>query len=173
MSEMALLFHNPHVSCEVSVQGHAVRVAGRVLQPEAYAAMEVVAPCPPDRRASYTGSALPFPCAGVAFCGTPNRARVAADGRIDAAFAYPNAYYLADWNTRVAPSVFVILHPPSGDAVFVRLELPDPLPLKTLTHRPERTGPEFYARKADILGVQSQEAILRAMGATKEQHGVA
>ena len=177
-AEEEFAFENAHLVCRVQLlpderYGALVRIEGRVLRPEQYASMELVAASPPERRVSYTGSALPYPCAAVAFCNTPNRAALPPDGLIDVAFAYPNAYYTPDWHTKVAPSVFVVLRPAAGDPVFVRLELPDLHALKTLVHRPERSGPAFYARTADILGVQGQEAILRAVGAVKEHYGVA
>jgi hypothetical protein len=177
---MKLSFENAHVSCQIDIaeddagNARTVMVQGRVVQPDLYERIEVVAANPPEHRMSYSGSALPFPCADIAFCNTPNHA-IVTGGAIRATFEYPNSYYTPDAFTKVAPSVFVILRPAAGagDPVFVRLELPDAYALRTLNHRQQRSGPEFYSRKADILGVQSQEAILRSIGRVKEEHGVA
>ena len=98
---------------------------------------------------------------------------IAPNGRFSVRFYYPNSYYLEDGRTKINPSLFVILQPVAAEAVHIRFELPDPLPLRTLTHRPSRTGPEFYAAKEVLLGVQSQEANLRQLGAVKEHYGVA
>lgn len=179
---MRVSFQNAHVSCMIDIveddSGNArkVTIRGEVVAPNLYQHMEVVAANPADHRMSYTGSALPFPCAAVAFSNTPNHAVIEGSGAINVMFSYPNSYYTPDAFTKVAPSIFVILRP-NGDAsdndVFVRMDLPDAYGLRTLNHRPSRTGPEFYARKADIIGVRGQEEILRMIGNVKVKHGVA
>ena len=45
----------------------------------------------------------------------------------------------------------------------------DPLPLKTVYYRKERTGPDFYERKAEILDVASQYTIIRNLEKVKIQ----
>jgi len=57
----------------------------------------------------------------------------------------------------------------------VRLEMPDDLPVRTITERREKCalGPEFYSAKADIIGVRGAEATMRALAAVKVHRGLA
>jgi len=167
-------FSNKHVTCSVELQDNlTILISGAVHEPGKYADMQLLASAPIMQMTSYAGSGLPYPCASYAFDNTPNRHTIAPNGRFSVRFYYPNSYYLEDGRTKINPSLFVILQPVAAEAVHIRFELPDPLPLRTLTHRPSRTGPEFYAAKEVLLGVQSQEANLRQLGAVKEHYGVA
>lgn len=161
----------------ISDDGMHVNIKGNVLNASRYDSMQLVAPSPATRGVSYSGSALPYPCPQIAFEGTPNVADVPANGMFDAVFAYPNSYYSHDAFTKVASSIFLTLSERGGErpAVFVRFELPDQNVLRTLTHRPERNvlGPSFHSLKEDILGIASQEEILRRMGTVKETYGLA
>lgn len=154
-----------------------VSIKGEVVNPSRYESMQLIAACPPTRGVSYAGSALPYPCSQIAFDGTPNVADVQLSGVFDVVFEYPNSYYTHDAFTKVSPSIFLMLKERDAavPAVFVRFELPDRNILRTLTHRPERRvlGPEFHVWKEEILGIASQESILRRIGEVKETYGVA
>jgi len=159
------------------VADNKVRIQGSVLNPGRYKTMQLLAASPSTRGVSYSGSALPFPCSQIAFDRTPNVAAVPSTGVFDVVFEYPNSYYTHDAFTKVVSSVFLTLQEIDGNvpAVFVRFELPDMNILRTLTHRPERRvlGPEFYVYKEDLMGIASQESIIRRLGAAKERYGIA
>jgi hypothetical protein len=129
---------------------------------------------------NYSGSGLPFACANMAFENTPNFYVFTPEesfGGFEITFSYPNSYYTADQWTIVSPSIFFGFTPISGNTpTYVRFELPtpEPLQLKSLNHRPQRKGPEFYAAKEGILGVpENQEAYLRSIGTVKAKYGLA
>lgn len=169
-------FNNKHVTCSVELQENfTIVLQGTIHEPNKYVAMELMAAAPIMQMTSSAGSGLPYPCAAQAFDNTPNHHRIAPNGVFNVRFYYPNSYYLEDGRTKITPSLFVVLHPTASasEPIHIRFELPDPLALRTLTHRPTRTGPEFYAAKELVLGVQSQEAILRQLGDVKEHYGIA
>jgi len=162
---------------QISNDGKRVDIKGTVSNPNNYTKMSLIAPNPSTRGASYSGSALPYPCAQIAFDRTPNIADVPENGVFSASFRYPNSYYSHDAFTKVVSSIFLTLQERDTDKppVFVRFELPDQHILRTLTHRPERNvlGPSFHVFKEDILGVASQENIIRRIGKVKETYGLA
>jgi hypothetical protein len=171
-------FQNAHVNCVIQeLPDHELRLSGIVLNPSKYKRIEVIASNPIDRMTNYSGSGLPFPSGAVAFEATPNWINIdpASDGHFDGVFKYPNSYYTQDAKTKIKPSVFVILTPASGDPTFVRLELPDPLPIRTLTYREGRDalGPSFYTIKDDIIGVRTAEETMRRLAAAKMERGLA
>jgi hypothetical protein len=161
-------FNNEHVACEINViSTDRIHIKGVLQRPGAYKHRWVIAPRPIDRMFSYHGSGLPFPCSDIAFENSPNRSPINESGEFEVDFAYPNSYYLADGRTKIPPSIFVSLAKNDTDEpILVRMELPDTDPLKTLTYRDGRDGPEFYQR-LEKLGVQSQEFILRNMADAK------
>lgn len=188
---MKVTFRQEHVFCVADIQGQdqaqppaIVSLTGKVANASRYARIEVIAAAPADHRASFSGSALPHPNPMVAFEGTPNFATIpaSADGNFALKFMFPNGYSSTDAFEKVPPSVFIVLYPPealtpvpTADPVFVRLELPEPHPNRTLTHRPNRAqlGPEFYSKKDDLIGIRGSEATLRALSDVKLKHGLA
>lgn len=171
-----LVFENQYVTAQMQItESGAVQIRGRVANRGAYDHAEIIAPAPIDRMTNYSGSGLPFPCAAIAFENTPNRIVVGPNGTFDGVFAYPNSYYTEDAFRKVPPSVFAILHRDGSEPIHVRMELPEPVPLtvRTLTHRPLRTDPEFYRIKEDLIGVRGAEATMRALNDVKVYNGLA
>ena len=161
-----------------------LKLTGSFKNPSQFSKIEVLAPGPIQRLMSYSGSGLPFPCAQVAFHQTPNYIDLTrpVDGTTTAptdfetVFEYPNSYYAVDHRTLIPPSLFCAMTPvESTTPIYVRFELPNPNPLKSLTYRPRFSqGPDFYAAKADLIGVpENQEAYLRAIGPLKATYGLA
>jgi len=175
-----LVFSDAHVQCAAELRAdRTVALSGRVAYASRYAHVEILAPCPIDRRASYSGSGLPFASVAMAMEGTPNYVELPADadGAFSVVFKYPNSYLSDDACTKIPPSIFVVLTLPdeAADQIVVRLEMPDDLPVRTITERREKCalGPEFYAAKADIIGVRGAEATMRALAAVKVHRGLA
>lgn len=146
------------------------QLQGKVAKVDRYQEVLVMAANPIDRMMNYSGSGLPFPCPSIAFENTPNIFKVPESGMIDTIFSKPNSYYTGDTLKKVKPSIFIRFISKNNEPEFVQLELEDTLPLKTIFYRPERTGPEFYQRKADAIGVRSQEDILRMTKEVKEKY---
>lgn len=172
-----LRFENQYVSCVVHItESGSLQLSGSIANMGAYIGVEIVAPAPIDRMMNYSGSGLPFPCAEIAFENTPNRFEVNESGKFAATFAYPNSYYTNDAFKKVVSSIFAVLHPKNNqDPIVVRMELPEQVPLtvRSLTHRPKRTDPEFYRLKTDIIGVRGAEDTMRALSDVKVYMGLA
>jgi len=173
---MTTPFKNDHVECTILMHGPHVKVSGQVRNPSEFKEMVIIAATPVDRMTSYSGSGLPWPCPNIAFDNTPNKATINQTGAFDVTFDYPNSYYSNDMLQRVGPSVFFILQRSMGDPAFVRIPLQethaDILPLRTLTHRPGRTGPEFYAKK-DALPPMTAEQVMLTIKEYKAKYDIA
>jgi len=174
-----LTFQHAQVQCTVNInENRTLTITGSVIHPARFARIELMAAAPMDRRTSYSGSGLPFPCSGMALEGTPNYVEVPVtdEGNFSALFQYPNSYLSDDAHTKVPPSVFVVLTPRGAEGpILIRLELPDELPVRTLTDRAERKalGPEFYNAKVEVIGIRGAEATLRALAELKMTRGLA
>lgn len=119
---------------------------------------------PPDRRTSFSGSALPFPNEEHAYDNTPTKGRIVLDESKpptgELTFALPNAYYTNLGNDYIKPHLR-LRWKEDGRSRETRIDLLDKVPFRTLTHPLERTSPHFYEH--DDL-VSSQESILRKNG---------
>ena len=174
-------YDNKYVSATISNGPLGLHIVGSVIEPQNYDRIELFAANPINQMTSYSGSGLPFPCAAIAFDNTPNFASInPGDGMFDLYFTMPNSYYSQDAKTKIPASVFVLLHRSGAEPIFVHLALPEDaagsaaaLTLRTLTHRPTRTGPEFYAAKSDLIDVGTAEDTMRAMAFAKGAYGIA
>lgn len=165
---------NNFLSCDVIIKGTEVRLTGMVYNPSAYQQMIVIAPNPMNRITSYSGSGLPYPCPNMAFENTPNKEAVPKTGAFDVKFFYPNSYYLDNNMEKVPPSIFFILHRPSvAEPESIRIELEDNCVLRTLTHRPQRNGPQFYASKDTLIVPQTAEGVMRTLKEYKVKYSLA
>ena len=111
---------------------------------------------PPDHRASFSGSGLPFPNAEVAFENTPNRGAVkAVGGHFTFNITFPNSYYIGLGSKLVEPSVHYQVE---GESKVHTLKLKDSgIPYRSI---PERKNVMFYAGK-EQLPLRSQEQMIR------------
>lgn len=172
---MTFQFDNGHIALVAELSGEGgLHIEGSVKEPKRFRRMELLAAAPIDRRTSHAGSGLPWPCPDIAFEGTPNHITIPADGLFRAEFQYPNTYYTHDAVTKVRPTVFARLFAKdSPEPMVIRMELPDPLVLRTLTHRSARRGPEFYSKKEEVVDVATAEKTMYALGEAKETQGLA
>lgn len=131
-------------------------VEGMFKKPMQNKRISYIAASPPDLRASYTGSALPFTSPDMALQGTPNRGTV----QLDSANAFkitllmPNSYYAGHGTVLVPPTLYLVC----DDDVTIPIKLEDSIPFRTLTYPQARTSAMFYNT---TLPVRSQEQILR------------
>ena len=151
-----------------------VTVNGKVKNHRKYKEIEIFAANPINKMMNYSGSGLPYPCPAIPFENTPNRiTSVDEYGNFNKIFLRPNSYYTECGQEKVKPSIYVKLIEEGKEPLFVRSELEDKQHLRTLFYRPERTGPDFYERKAIAMDVQNQEDILRQTREVKIKYGCA
>jgi hypothetical protein len=174
-------YDNAYLSCQihtakpVSLNGvPRLHIQGTIKNRSTYSKIFLIAPNPPMSMTNYSGSGLPYPCANQAFENTLAYLDI-HETSFETTIFYPNSYYAVGGFEKIPPSIFIgFIEHSSITPTYVRLELQDILPLRTLTHRSARKGPEFYANKASIIGVpDSQEALLRMIGNVKINYGVA
>jgi hypothetical protein len=167
---MSYTFVNEYVKCVVTPQeDKQLVVSGAIENMHQFESVEILAANPIDRMISYSGSGLPFPCANIAFEGTPNYKKIngSETGAFRLYFMYPNSYYTEDGLQRVPPSIFFIMHYLGGvkDPMYVRFELPIQdaiMNVRTLTYRNmPRKGPHIYNMKETEVGICGAEETMR------------
>jgi hypothetical protein len=167
-------FENEFLRCRIDIlPNRKIKLTGLVPNRMYYKNVFLIAPNSASKTASYSGTGLPFPCADIAFEGSPNIYEVDSSGTIDTVFSYPNSYYTVANKKKINSSVFAIIETTDGQQQFVRFELKDIYPLRTLVNRETRTGPEFYALKHEILPVDTADVVMRAYAKIKVAHGIA
>ncbi len=156
-------FQNNYISCKIEYLDNFkyVKIYGQILNRDKYKNVVIMAPQSIDKMSSYSGTGLPFPCADIAFEGTKNIYQVNSLGMIDILFTYPNSYYSVANKQKVVSSIFFIFENMNDEQEFVRIELKDLYPLRSLVNRETRTGPEFYSSKYEMLPIDTAEIVMR------------
>lgn len=119
---------------------------------------------PPDYRASFSGSGLPFANPGQAYDKTPNYGAVrAVNKQFEFKIKLPNAYYAGLGSLYIPPHVNIkVCEPGAADKHHV-VELGQGVPYRSLTYpdfgNKPRIGSMFYCQPN--LPVRSQEQILK------------
>ena len=168
-------FENEYVKCQVNVfkNSEFIQIIGNVKNKENYKNIFLLACNPIDKKASYSGSGLPFPCPDIAFENTKNIYNVPSSGSIDTKFSYPNSYYSVADKKKIISSIFFIVELLNGEKKFLRFELEDLYPLKTLINREARQGPEFYSKKYELLPIDTAENIMSVYAHLKITENIA
>lgn len=129
---------------------------------------DYVAAAPPDNRASFSGSALPFANPEQAFSNTLSKGsmKLAADGRtFEVQVQEPNSFYTDLGTVLIAPSLFVrYIAEDDGLPRMDRILLGQPIAYRTLTYPNNdscrsRSSPEFYAPGETVDYPRTQEEI--------------
>lgn len=122
--------------------------------------VDYLASSPYDLRASFTGSALPYPSPEFAMQGTPNKGSVQLDTNNTFRFKLllPNSYYIGMGTILVPPTVYLTYTLHSGVKRTSPIQLQESIPYRTLTYNVKRSNAMFYNV---ALPVRSQEQILR------------
>jgi hypothetical protein len=140
-----------------------------------------IAATPPDYRATFTGSGLPFASQTQAFQGTPNIGQVQTNfgGEFEIKIMTPNAYYVGLGTVYVPPTLYLEYFDHQGKKKNVSIKLSDGIPYRTLTHPgatisgtntgQARANAMFYATQFK-LPVRSQEQILRDSAYPETNH---
>lgn len=165
-------FSNEYVRCRVEYIDDCkrIKITGSVLT-DNFASAMLIASNPIDNKSSYSATGLPFPCADIAFEGTKNIHKIQGN-RIDTVFTYPNSYYSVADKKRIVSSIFFVFEGNQGQE-FVRFQLKDFYPLRSLTNRETREGPEFYSSKHDILHIGTAEEVMREYAKIKTIYRIA
>jgi hypothetical protein len=122
--------------------------------------IEYVAAAPPDHRASFGGSALPFASPRQAFEGSPNKGTIKINGQqLQLHIQFPNSYYTG-LGSHIVPPTLYIRYRFNGQVVKASIKLSNGVPYRSLTYPALRKGVEFYDNIA-VLPVRTQEGILR------------
>jgi hypothetical protein len=142
-----------------------VTVFGRIKEAVQNDTIRYVAAAPPDYRATYTGSGLPFANHQQAFDNTPNKGLVKViDGTFEINLMYPNSYYIGLGTVIIPPTVYLNYVTNEGLSRQVKIQLSEGIPFRTLTYPAQYTAPRadalFYGGGWD-LPVRTQEQILR------------
>lgn len=121
--------------------------------------IQYIAPSPPDYRASFSGSALPYANEEQAYQETPNIGRVILKNN---KFAFdittPNGYY-EDFSSKIVTPYVYINYKIDGLEKNLKINLSDSsIPYRSLTH-PPNYNVEFYLN--DNLPIRTQEAVIR------------
>lgn len=151
-----------------SADRHDIVIRARLIERPDDDRMFYFAAAPPDYRASFSGSALPFASATQAFFDSPNRGWVPVDpqGNVVVRLRYPNAYYAGLGTLYVPPTLFAY-YVVDGRRKHVSAPIGNGVPFRTLTYpttqssRRARHDCTFYSTEPKNHGVRSQEQILR------------
>ena len=131
-----------------------------------------VAAAPPDYRATFTGSGLPFASQVQAFENTPNKGSVDVQGHggeFEIHLMTPNSYYVGLGTVYIPPMLYLEYIAENGTKRNVSVKLSRGIPYRSLTHPgpgqgvAARANAMFYATQFK-LPVRSQEQILRDAG---------
>jgi len=159
---------NVHVATATDSRHERLTVTGRMKYDSDDGTLHYYAACPADRRASFSGSGMPFADKEQAMYGTPNAGRVrmsGADGGFQVQLLRPNAYYVG-LGTRYVPPTLHLWYVRGGQKRTAFIRLDDGIPFRTLTYQTvpsngrARQDATFYAAAPTL--VRSQEDILRA-----------
>lgn len=125
---------------------------------------------PPDYRQSYSGSALPFPDAEIAFENTPNYGMTSCNKEIiNIRLQFPNSYYSHVGTRLILPYVKINIF--DGNKKIISsdiINLGEIAPFRLLTYPSlpkARDSPTFYLRDMNTKP-RTQEDILRSSGYT-------
>jgi len=139
----------------IQFKGNKVVITGKITQP--FSKAKLLAANPIDKMSNYSGSGLPFPCYDIAFDNTPNIKHINS-ANYAATFEYPNSFYMTNGRDKVPPTIYLSV----DDNIIETKELPDPLPLKTLTHRGTTNRERFVSYKYNNLPIKNQDEVMIA-----------
>lgn len=166
--EIVTPFQNVYCQGEIrKLNKYDVVIKGRVNEMVAGDTIYYIAAAPPDYRATYTGSALPFANQADAFEGTPNVGKVkvsAANGSFEIQLMYPNSYMVGLGSVQVPPTVYLEYKNVNGQVRKVQVKVSEGIPYRSMTYpyaRCARKDATFYSVHHCLPIRKNQEQILR------------
>lgn len=139
----------------ITITNDNIIIKGDITVP--YKNAKIIAANPIDRMSNYSGSGLPFPSAYIAFENTINE-HIITQKSYNTTFKYPNSYYLDNGIDKIPPTIYIII----DNKIYDTYELPDVLPLKTLTNRKSTSREKFHGFKNNNLPIANQEDIMKS-----------
>lgn len=140
-------------------------IVGTIKEPVKGNTIYYFASNPPDYRATYTGSGLPFANQNMAYENSPNKGKTQLiDNSFEIKLMYPNSYYVGLGTVLVPPTVFVEYFNTSGEKRNVSIKLSDGIPYRMLTYPMSFTLPRkdaMFYNNHHHLPVRTQEQVLR------------
>ena len=125
-----------------------------------------IAPQSPDLRQSYTGSAIPFPDAEIAFENTTNKGEIKPKKSVFyIRMRYPNSYY-SHLGTRLIPPHVILTVEKNNSKYTKYVVVGEAAPFRMLSYPSSpipRISPVFYDR-CKMDNSRTQEQILRSSG---------
>ena len=141
-----------------------VRVTGNINDSVSHGIIKYVAASPFERRASYTGSGLPFANSTQAFENTENSGELELkrNNGFDISVKMPNSYYVGLGTYLVPPTVYIVYNNGFQDKI-VGIKVANSIPYRMLTYPSTQTKPRDSPSFYDVqnLPVRTQEQILR------------
>jgi hypothetical protein len=120
---------------------------------------------PPDYRATYTGSGLPYANNDQAFDNTPNKGKITlVDNTFEINLMYPNSYYVGLGTVIVPPTVYLQYKNNEGIKRNLSIKISDGIPYRMLSYPMSYTLPRkdaMFYKWGWGMPVRSQEQILR------------
>lgn len=153
-------FVTPLCSGIIKKLDNTVEVTGMILDTVKDGRIKFLAAAPTDRRASFSGSGLPFGNPEQAFHNTPNSGflELALNNKFAIRINMPGSYYEKVGTVLIPPTLFIFYNDGLKNKT-IDIKLTNGTPYRTLTYQNQRTGPLFYAGN-DALEITTQEQIL-------------
>jgi hypothetical protein len=118
----------------------------------------------PDRRATFTGSGLPFADQLQAFENTPNIGTIelSYDNKFKIPLITPNSYMVGLGSVQIDPTLYIFYINSDGEKKTLSIKVAEPIPYRLMTYptypRP-RADATFYDTQFDLIP-KTQEQIL-------------
>lgn len=150
---------------EIAIINSDVELTGNIEEPVKDKTLYYIAATPPDHRASFTGSGLPFANQLQAFDNTPNQGQVTLDdqNRFKIDLIMPNSYMVGLGSVTVGPVVYLQYINMEGSLRTITVHISHGIPYRSLTYPMyprARRNVTFYDSQF-YLPVRTQEQILR------------
>jgi hypothetical protein len=144
--------------------GHYDLIIEGTLNDEIAGRLYYIASAGADRRASYTGSGLPFANQIQAFENTPNIGNVelGPGNSFRIPLVTPNSYMSGLGTVQIPPTLYLNYQRPNGENRTVAIKVADPIPYRSMTYPTEpraRIDATFYDSQFDLVP-KTQEQIL-------------
>lgn len=153
------------MDCNVTIENndYDLIVSGEIKDTVKNNTIYYIAANGPDRRASFTGSGLPFANQIQAFENTPNMGKVELiDNKFEIKLVTPNSYMIGLGSVTVPPTLFISYFNQEGIKKSLDIKVAEPIPYRSLTYpvNPRaRKDATFYDSQFHLVP-KTQEQIL-------------
>jgi hypothetical protein len=163
---MEYMYESQNCKAKIKNVNNDVTVSG-IIKDLKNKKIKYVAATPPDYRATFSGSGLPFQNQLQAFDNTPNVGEITLDhnNQFIIKLMMPNSYAVGLGSVIVPPTLFLIY-----DDKTISIKLSEGIPYRHLTYPIQRSGVEFYATQFNLFPIaQDKQLILSRYPQTNNQ----